>query len=139
MMRLISRYASRYLDLLIAIVVVILAVFIMISESRPAEPVMPQYVITGADSQRGQAAIVKYGCGSCHTIPGIQGANAFVGPSLEHFASRSYIAGNFPNLPENLVPWIENAQAMLPNNAMPNMNVSEGDARDIAAYLYTLH
>jgi cytochrome c1 len=53
-------------------------------------------------------------------------------------ASRLYIAGEFPNVPQYMVRWIENPQAMKAHNAMPNLNVSERDARDIAAYLYTL-
>jgi cytochrome c1 len=42
------------------------------------------------------------------------------------------------NTPPNLVRWIREPQAVVPGNAMPNMGVSEVDARDIAAYLYTL-
>src|SRR5579859_7046256 len=115
------RILSRYLDLVIAVIVVISATVIMVMESRRGMPVMPQYVISGADPQQGQADIVSYGCGACHTIPGISGAGALVGPSLDHFGSRSVIAGEFPNLPENLIPWIENAQQMLPGNVMPNL------------------
>ena len=42
------------------------------------------------------------------------------------------------NTPANLVRWIREPQAVVPGNAMPDMGVSEADARDIAAYLYTL-
>ena len=83
-------------------------------------------------------AIQRYGCGSCHNIPGVNGAVGVVGPTLDHFGSHSFIAGHFSNEPDNLIAWIMHPQEMLPNNAMPDMNVSESSARDIAAYLYTL-
>jgi cytochrome c2 len=79
-----------------------------------------------------------YGCGACHTIPGVRGAKAVVGPSLSGIASRSYVAGVVANTPENLVAWIQNPQAIDDKTAMPNLRVGPRDAADIAAYLYTL-
>lgn len=96
------------------------------------------YALTGGQAARGRDMIRSYGCGACHAIPGVIGARAKVGPPLDGFAGRSYIAGVRPNTPENLVRWIENPQAIDPRTAMPNMNVGLRDARDIAAYLYTL-
>jgi cytochrome c2 len=93
---------------------------------------------TDADAGRGKVAIRRYGCGSCHTIPGITGANALVGPPLAQIASRVYIAGVLPNEPDNLIRWIENPPAVDPKTVMPYMGVTPRDARDIAAYLYTL-
>ena len=60
------------------------------------------------------------------------------GPPLTRIGDRTYIAGMLRNTPANLVRWIREPQAVIPGNAMPNMGVSEADARDIAAYLYTL-
>jgi mono/diheme cytochrome c family protein len=93
----------------------------------------------GADSDRGARLIVQYGCGSCHTVPGIYQARGRVGPPLDFFSKRSYIGGELPNTPETLVHWIMDAPALIPATAMPNLNVDERDARDIAAYLYTLN
>jgi putative membrane protein len=95
-------------------------------------------MLTNADAGRGRTAIKKYGCGSCHTIPGIGGANGLVGPPLSQIASRVYIAGVLPNEPDNMIRWIENPPSIDPKTAMPNMGVTVRDARDIAAYLYTL-
>jgi len=92
----------------------------------------------GADSDRGAALIVQYGCGNCHTVPGIYRARGRVGPPLDFFSERSFIGGELPNTPETLVHWIMNAPSLIPGTAMPDMNVGERDARDIAAYLYTL-
>ena len=60
----------------------------------------------GGDPERGKAAIHRYGCGACHTIPGIAGHGANVGPPLSELAARVYLAGVLPNTPENLVRWL---------------------------------
>ena len=87
---------------------------------------------------RGEQAIVKYGCGSCHIIPGVGNARGLIGPPLLKFSRRGYIAGEITNTPDNLVFWIMQPQAVEPGTVMPNMGVTDSDARDIAAYLYTL-
>lgn len=92
----------------------------------------------GGDAEAGMTDMRKYGCVGCHTIPGIEGAQGRVGPPLNQFAERIYIAGRLPNTPENLMLWIQKPQQVAPNNAMPNMGINEQDSRDIAAYLYTL-
>lgn len=95
-------------------------------------------VVAGGDPEAGKHLIQKYGCGSCHVVPGIKGADGMVGPPLEHFAHRAYIAGEVPNNQDYLIRWIEVPQAIEPGTAMPNLGVTEGQARSIAAYLYTL-
>ncbi|MGW3808894.1 c-type cytochrome [Micromonospora sp. NPDC005113] len=87
---------------------------------------------------RGAKLIAQYGCGSCHTIPGINRADGLVGPPLTRFGARSYIAGQLPNNADNLRRWIADPQAVEPGTAMPNLGISAIDAQDIAAYLYTL-
>jgi cytochrome c2 len=93
--------------------------------------------LTGGNPDHGAVAIRSYGCGSCHTIPGIRGANALVGPPLAGIGGRSYIAGVLTNSPDNLTRWIQHPQQVDPLTAMPDLGVSEADARDIASYLYT--
>jgi cytochrome c len=92
----------------------------------------------GGDAARGKELIRQYGCGSCHTIPRVPGAEAIVGPNLQGIATRAYIAGVVPNVPENMMQWIMNPPAIDSKTAMPNLHVTAADARDIAAYLYTL-
>jgi cytochrome c len=94
--------------------------------------------MTGGNPNRGKAAIQRYGCNACHTIPGIPGAYATVGPPLTQIAGRSYIAGVIRNTPENMIQWIQNPLAIDSKTAMPHLRVSEPNARDIASYLYTL-
>jgi cytochrome c1 len=79
-----------------------------------------------------------YGCGSCHAIPGVRGADSGVGPPLAGFGRRRFIAGRVPNEPDELVRWILHPQGVKPGTAMPDLGVSDQHARDIAAYLYTL-
>ena len=87
---------------------------------------------------QGRFVIQQYKCGSCHTIPGIHGANGVFGPPLDWFGRRSFIAGNFPNSPGNLVQWIMDAPAMKPKTAMPDLGVPQAEAQDAAAYLENL-
>lgn len=94
--------------------------------------------ITGGDPARGPALMRKYGCQSCHTIPGVTGADGLVGPPLAGIASRSYIGGVLPNAPDNMLRWIRDPKAVDSLTAMPNTGVTPSDARHIAAYLYTL-
>jgi cytochrome c2 len=94
--------------------------------------------VEGGNPDRGKQAIAAYGCGSCHMIPGVTNAHGKVGPPLTDWSERVYIAGEVPNSTDFLVRWLEMPQAIEPNTAMPNLRVTEGDARDIAAYLYTL-
>lgn len=90
------------------------------------------------DAARGRVAIQSFGCGTCHMIPGVLNANGLVGPPLIHFINRIYIAGMLRNTPENMVTWLRNPQAIVPGNVMPNMGLSARDAREVAAYLFTL-
>jgi len=87
---------------------------------------------------RGVMAIHRYGCGSCHTIPGVPGANGTDAPSLAGWGNRPTILGQVPNTPDNLIHYIEDPQEVVPGSRMPNLRVTEVDARNIAAYLYTL-
>jgi cytochrome c1 len=94
--------------------------------------------VSGGDARHGTAVIEQYGCGSCHTIPGVRGANGLVGPPLLWWSRRTFIAGELPNTPENLVQWIRSPQSVEPHTAMPTLGLSDQQARDVAAYLYTL-
>ena len=104
--------------------------------STPTRESPPQ--VPGGDPRRGAVAIERFGCGSCHVIPGIRGADGTVGPPLTDFAHRGYIAGELPNNGDNLIRWIMDPRGVEPGTAMPDLGIGEADARDIAAYLFTL-
>jgi cytochrome c len=95
------------------------------------------YGITGGDPQRGIAAVSKYGCGSCHTIAGNRSAHGLVGPPLTGIGNRMYVAGVLENTPDNIVRWIQHPKAVDDKTVMPDLGVTQQDATDIAAYLYS--
>jgi cytochrome c len=99
-----------------------------VPEDRPSPP---------ENVNHGRELIASYGCGSCHTIPGVPGADAMAAPPLNDFYKRTYIAGRLPNTWENLTNWIANPQDLEPGTAMPDLGVKDDEARDIAAYLYS--
>ncbi|MFP5320681.1 MAG: c-type cytochrome [Acidimicrobiia bacterium] len=90
------------------------------------------------DPAAGAEAIEAYGCGSCHVIPGIRRADSLVGPPLTGWGHRTFIAGALPNDLPNLVTWLQDPDAVEPGTAMPDLGVTDADARDIAAYLLSL-
>lgn len=92
--------------------------------------------VIGGDADKGRAALARHECGVCHVIPGIPDAVGRVGPALDDYSRRSYVAGKFPNEPDTLVRWIVDAPSMAPRTAMPAIAMSEQEARDMAAYLY---
>jgi len=90
-----------------------------------------------ANPVRGRAVIARAGCGACHTIPGIwpQGE---MGPALDRVAQQTLLAGRLPNRPDLLAAFIRDAPRLIPGTAMPAMPIREEEARDAAAYLYSL-
>ena len=94
--------------------------------------------LAGADAGRGRVALERFECGACHEIPGVRGPSSLVGPPLDGFGRRVQLAGRFANRPEVLVRWIVDPPSLKADTAMPDVGVGESDARDIAAYLYTL-
>ena len=94
--------------------------------------------MTGGDVEAGKQAMRRFGCGACHQIPNVDGAEGKVGPSLKGIATTAQIAGRLSNQPENMVRWLRYPQAVNPQSGMPDLAISEVEARDMAAHLYTL-
>lgn len=94
--------------------------------------------MTRGNVERGKAAFRRFGCGSCHEAGLGSGATGQVGPPLTGIASRALIAGKLPNTPDRMIFWIRHPQQVVPGNGMPDQGIGEADARDLAAYLYTL-
>ena len=116
----------------------ILLVAILVDAGQPT-PGAALQTVSGGDPALGVAAIQQYGCGSCHTIPGVDGANGQVGPVLVNLSRRAYIAGKLQNTPQNLIHWIRFPQEVSPGVDMPDVGVTDQAAKDIAAYLYQLN
>jgi cytochrome c2 len=97
-----------------------------------------QMQVPGGDAARGRILIKEYGCGACHTIPGVAGAQGTVGPSLTSLADRAYIAGILTNSPGELTRWLMNPPLFAQDTAMPDLGVTQAHALDMTAYLMTL-
>ena len=94
--------------------------------------------MTGGSVDAGKQAIRRRGCESCHAIEAARSEQGKVGPPLVGIASRAQIAGILPNQPDQMIRWIREPQHVLPGNGMPDQGIGTREARDIAAYLYTL-
>lgn len=134
-----SRAPYRRLIRLAAVAAQLLAGCALLTGCGRPEPAMTaDDPLAGADAERGRRIMAHYQCGSCHVIPQVPAAAGRIGPSLERFGIRSYIAGSLPNAPQTLARWIEAPASLLPGTAMPDMGAPAVDARDMAAYLMTL-
>ena len=83
-------------------------------------------------------------CIGCHTLGGVEGAVARVGPNLTHLMDRTtFAAGLFPVTPELLKKWIADPSAMKPmrpeqGTGMPKVPLSETEIDQLVAFLETL-
>lgn len=93
--------------------------------------------LTRGDPSRAPDLIRRYGCGGCHTIPGISGADGKVAQRLDRLRQQVYVGGVARNGGETLVRWIVDPQSLSPRSAMPATGISEAEARDVAAWLYS--
>ena len=102
-------------------------------QAEPArEPIPEQF-------QAGRAAFVENGCGACHSMRGVPGANGEIGPDLTHVGSRLLIAGWLDGNVGNFGGWIASAQHIKPGNRMPSFDQLDGPTlRAMAAWLESL-
>jgi mono/diheme cytochrome c family protein len=116
------------------------ALLVAIGGCRGGNPAAPAAfsVATLGDPAHGRTLIEEFKCGACHTIPGVSAARGVLASPLFWFSRRSFIAGEVPNTPPNLVKWVLDPRAIEPRTAMPAVGLDEEEARDVAAYLYTL-
>ena len=83
-------------------------------------------------------------CIGCHTLQGVEGASARVGPNLSHLMGRKTFAGAmFDISTENLRNWIRDPSAMKPmrpeqGTGMPKVPLSEAEINQLVAFLETL-
>ena len=125
--------------LVLVLLVTLLAGTAMVGCTRGDSPRAESPALASAGSPAaGRDAIVVHGCGSCHRIPGIPNANSLVGPPLDSWSGRSFIAGTLPNSQENLQRWLADPQEVRPGSAMPDLDLSDDEIADITAYLFTL-
>jgi cytochrome c2 len=107
-----------------------------LATQRGGERMVLARTLTGGDPAPAPALMIRYGCGGCHTIPGVPGADGRVAPALQGLIDRVYIGGVAQNTADNLVAWIVNPQFFSPHAAMPPTGIATPEARDVAAWLY---
>lgn len=99
----------------------------------------PQPPAANKSADHGRELAAQYGCNVCHVVPGLEGPQGALAPSLAGFASRPLFSmGKVENNAANVAKFIENPASMNPQSSMPPLGIPTGDARDIAAYLETL-
>ncbi len=116
----------------------ILLAFIVICVGACSDKRQQPRALSGADAEAGLEVMKRVGCAACHDIPGVDWPRGAVGGSLAGFADRSMIAGRLPNQPQTVALWVRNAPSLAPTTGMPAMPITPSEARDVAAYLYTL-
>src|SRR4051794_26847596 len=122
-----------------AVGVILLGILAQLADSRYEASDLRRRAeaMPGGGVKRGELAFAKYGGGGCHTAKGLPQASGTVGPPMDGVGARGIIGGRLENKPDNLELWIQDPQKVSPGTAMPNLGVTDGDARDIAAFLYT--
>jgi len=98
---------------------------------------LPRPVAQG-DPDHGLSIIRETGCAACHKIPGVAWPEGRSGSNLAGFGARPLIAGRLPNQPNVLLVWLIDAPSLDPDTGMPPTGLNQHQARDVAAYLYTL-
>lgn len=87
----------------------------------------------------GQQLFTSKGCSGCHTLSGLPGATGVAGPNLTNVVIRPTLAGaSIPMTPSNLTQWLVNPQSLKPNSKMPAVGLTQQEAQDLTAYLYSL-
>ncbi|HXH81300.1 MAG TPA: cytochrome c oxidase subunit II, partial [Candidatus Tectomicrobia bacterium] len=97
--------------------------------AAPAEPTGP--------AAEGKALYARSACVGCHTIRGVSAGS--LAPDLTHFASRTrFGAGLWPVTEEHLVAWLKDPPRLKPGSKMPDLDLTDAEAKALAAYLLTL-
>lgn len=90
-------------------------------------------------SPEAKAILKTKACGSCHIIPGVEGAYSKFGPSLKGLRDRvRIVAGTMENNPENLKDWLRNPKSVKPDTMMPNTGLTDEEIEILIQYFDTI-
>jgi cytochrome c oxidase subunit 2 len=108
----------------------VFARWVAAQKTEPAEP-------AAGPAADGKAIFARSACVGCHTIRGVSvGA---LGPDLTHFGGRALFgAGLWPTTVDHVVAWLKDPPALKPGSKMPNLNLTDAEARALAVYLTSL-
>ena len=84
----------------------------------------------------GEKLFQSKGCVGCHSLSAFNAPKGMIGPNLANVGARSYLgAGTIKNTDENLARWIRNPQVIKQGVLMPDLGVTESEAKSLVAYL----
>jgi len=87
---------------------------------------------------QGQKLFLMKGCVGCHSLVAYNAPKGLLGPNLANVGARTYIAaGTLPNDDQNLAHWIRFPQDVKHGVLMPNLGVTEDEAKALVAFLRT--
>jgi cytochrome c oxidase subunit 2 len=90
----------------------------------------------GPEYAAGEKLWTSKGCLACHSLNAVDAPKGMVGPNLANVGARTYIAaGSLKNTDENLARWIRDPHQIKKGVLMPNLGVTEDEARALVAYL----
>jgi cytochrome c oxidase subunit 2 len=90
----------------------------------------------GAEYAAGEKLWTAKGCLACHALNAVDAPKGMVGPNLANVGARSYLAaGTLKNTDENMARWIRDPHAIKKGVLMPNLGVTEPEARALVAFL----
>ncbi len=99
------------------------------AQGRPAPPPLTPL------ARQGEQVFMAGACSDCHRIRGTA-ADGTTGPDLTHVAGRTTLAAlTIPNTAAELADWIRNPQRIKPGNQMPDVELTDEQARELVAYL----
>lgn len=107
------------------------------SEPRGA-PLTPAPGVQGSPEE-GRLLFHATGCGGCHTLKNVSSATGVAGPNLDNVVLRPTLAGEvIPMTFQTLSLFLIDPPRVDPGSSMPNVGLTADQARDIAAFLYSL-
>lgn len=136
--RSVAHSAYILLGVLVAIVVIVAGDYVYHQQRFISEQRHAAIAATGGNPDNAPVLLKRYGCVSCHTLPGGTEPAGQVGPDLINIARRLYIGGVVTNTPDNLIAFIVDPRSIDPKSAMPRTGITASEARDVAAYLYSI-
>ncbi len=104
------------------------------AKAAAPQPATPQDPLVGT----GQKLFLTKGCVGCHSLQASNAPKGMIGPNLANVGARTWIAaGTLPNTDENLTRWIRNPQQWKQGVVMPNLGITEDEAKALVAFLRT--
>ncbi|MGA7159365.1 MAG: c-type cytochrome [Bacteroidota bacterium] len=96
----------------------------------------PAGTYKGGSAEKGKEHFENFGCKACHVmgddlrVRNARGSSYDFAPELTHAAGKLH--------PDWIFDWIKNPRHYNPTTKMPNLRLTDGEARDLVAYIMTM-